>query len=150
MRAAEAQTTTGQITGEIIDSSQAGIPGVVITVTQVSTGHVTTATADSHGLYVVPSLQIGTYNVTAEHPGFSKAVTSVALNVDESLRLNLTLSVGAENQAINVTTDSATLETTNAEISGTFQTAQISDLPINGRDYGRFSLLTPGAVFALQ
>jgi hypothetical protein len=146
MGVALAQTTTGQITGEITDTTHADISGAIITATHVSTGHVTTATADSHGLYVIPDLQIGNYRVTVEHSGFSKAVTSVVLNVDQSLRLDLTLSVGAESQAISVTADSATLETTNPEISGTFQTAQIAELPINGRDYSRFSLLMPGAV----
>jgi hypothetical protein len=140
------QNTTGQISGQVTDSTQAALPAATVTVLQVSTGHATTVTTDSNGAYVIPSLQIGTYSVTVEHAGFSKTQTTVLLNVDETYRLNLALSVGAENQAINVTAESATLETTNPEISGTFQTAQIAELPINGRDYGRFSLLTPGAV----
>ena len=94
----------------------------------------------------LPSLAIGTYTVTIDHAGFSKTVTTVVLNVDENLRLNLALKVGTDTQAVNVEADSGSLETTNASITGTFENAQISELPINGRDYGRFTLLTPGAV----
>lgn len=143
---ARAQTTTGEITGQITDSSQAVVQGVAVTALQVSTGRKTVATTDSSGLYVLPSLQVGTYRITAEHQGFSKAEGTVTLDVNQNVRLNLTLQVGSQTEVVTVASGAASLETTNPAVTATFETAQIRDLPINGRDYGRFSLLTPGAV----
>src|ERR1700724_1983486 len=69
-----AQNTTGQITGQITDSTQAGIGGASIEAVQVSTGRSFSTTTDSKGLYVLPDLPIGRYRLTSAYAGFSKQV----------------------------------------------------------------------------
>lgn len=146
MLPAGAQTTAGQIAGQITDITQSVIAGVTVTAVQLSTGRTTTATTDNTGLYVLPSLPLGTYRITANHQGFAPAEGTVTLDVNQNIRFNLTLKVGSQVEEVDVSSGAASLETTNAAVTATFETAQIAQLPINGRDYGRFSLLTPGAV----
>ncbi len=143
---ARAQTTAGRITGQVLDPSQAAMAGVNVTATHVSTGQVFTAITDSSGFYVIPNVPIGNYTVAAEHSGFGKQVlNNIVVDVGEVVRLNITLTVGQVSEQVEVKAEAPVLETSDASTGGTLQNAQISELPINGRDYGRFSLLTPGA-----
>ncbi len=142
-----AQNTTGRITGQVLDPSQGAIPGTNVTAIHISTGQAFTSTTDSNGFYVIPNAPIGTYRLTAEHPGFQKQLlNNVVVNVDQVVRLNITMAVGQVSEQVEVTAEAQVLDTGNAAVGGTMQNAQISQLPINGRDYGRFSLMTPGAV----
>src|SRR5437868_15346352 len=73
-RVAEAQLTTGTISGTVKDSSGAVIPGVAITATNVDTGLNRTGTSAADGSYKFPALPVGTYQIRAERPGFQAAV----------------------------------------------------------------------------
>src|SRR5579885_621217 len=73
---AHAQSATATIFGQVTDPQAAVIPGVKITVTNVATRVQSKTTTDAGGNYRVLDLPIGTYTVTAEHPGFAKLVTS--------------------------------------------------------------------------
>jgi hypothetical protein len=141
------QNTTGRITGEVFDPSRAAMADVNVTALQLATGHSFKATSDSSGLYTFPNLPIGGYRITAEHTGFSKQVfDSVTVTVGESVRIDVNMVIGQVDQAVQVTSEAPVLEMSGATVGGTMQNQQISELPINGRDYARFSLLTPGAV----
>src|SRR5207302_8979729 len=63
--------TAGQLIGQVNDASQASVPGAVVTAQNTATGQRRSATTDSKGSYSIPDLPIGTYNLTAEHAGFS-------------------------------------------------------------------------------
>jgi Carboxypeptidase regulatory-like domain/TonB dependent receptor len=142
-----AQNTAGRITGEVYDPSHAAIAGVNVTAMHSATGQTFRTTTDSNGLYTFPNVPIGDYQVTAEHSGFSKQVfDKVTVDVGASVRLDVNMAIGEMNQQVEVTSEAAVLEASGATVGGTMQTQQINDLPINGRDYARFSLLTPGAV----
>jgi len=141
------QSTTGRITGEVFDPSHAAIADVNVTAVHSATGQSFKATSDSNGLYTFPNLPIGEYRITAEHSGFSRQVfDKITVNVGDSVRLDVNLAIGQVDQQVEVTSEAPVLETSGATVGGTMQTQQISELPINGRDYARFSLLTPGAV----
>lgn len=141
------QSTTGRISGEVFDPSHAAISEVTVTAVNSASGQTFTSTSDNAGLYTFPNLPIGSYKVTAEHPGFStQVVQSVTVNVGDTVRLDLNLAVGQVQQQIEVTSQAPVLDTSGATVGGTMENQQIVDLPINGRDYARFSLLTPGAV----
>lgn len=73
---AAAQSTTGRISGTVLDSSGALLPGVTVTVTEARTGYTQSAVTDERGAYVIVSLPIGNYTVTSELPGFKKEVKS--------------------------------------------------------------------------
>ena len=142
-----AQNTVGRLNGQVADASSAVLPGASITAVQVSTSRTFQTQSDEHGFYVLTNLPIGSYRVTVEKSGFAKQVIdNLIVQVDQSIRLDLVLTVGATSAVVEVSAAPATLETEDASISGTMKSKQIAELPINGRDYGRFSLLTPGAV----
>lgn len=142
-----AQNTTGRITGEVFDPSQAHVSDAAVTAVHLATGQSFHATSDSSGLYVLPNLPIGGYQLTIIHPGFEKQILNdITVQVDEVVRLNVTLQVGQVSQQIEVNSQAPVIDTSDPTVGSTLSNQQISQLPINGRDYARFSLLTPGAV----
>ena len=107
--------TLGEVTGHVTDPSGAAIPGVTITLTNVSTnGTRTTVTTDA-GDYTFPSVPPGIYNVRAEHSGF-KALKSnnIEVQVQQTVRLDLTLQVGQITESIDVSASATMLQAENA------------------------------------
>lgn len=140
--------TAGQISGQVLDTSKAAVPNATVTATNSATGAVRTAKTDNQGYYTLPDLPVGTYNVSAEHQGFQRQTqTGVILNVATTVRLDITMGLGTLNQQVVVTAQAPLINKTDASTSTVMNNQQVTELPINGRDYARFSLLTPGAVF---
>lgn len=139
--------TYGGVSGTVQDSSRAVIQSAKITAVNVNTGAKTTAIANSEGFYTFPNLPVGTYRISAESAGFTIEVQNdVSVNVATPLRLDFTLTPGNVSQSVEVKSQALAIDTTSAALGNTMDTRQIDSLPINGRDYARFSLLTPGAV----
>jgi len=147
--AARAQAqTAGEITGQVLDPSRAAISDAAVTVTNSATGAVRKAQTDSQGHYALTNLPVGTYSITVEHEGFERLKqTGVMLNVAKTVTLNLTLRVGAVRQEVVVTSEMPITDKADASTSTVLDNREVGELPINGRDYARFSLLTPGAIF---
>ncbi len=138
-----AAQTSGSLTGQVMDTTQASIQGASITAANIATGQTRRAVTDSSGRYTIADLAIGTYKVTAEQNGFqSNVVPEVNIQVAQSATVNFSLAPGTITQTIEVNGQATPLEET---AGTTFNNRSIVDLPINGRDYARFSLLTPGA-----
>src|SRR5262247_554173 len=98
-----AQTTNATLGGTVSDASKALIPGVNITATNTQTGIVSTTITNETGAYNFPSLQTGSYKVTAELPGFqTQTYNDVALGVGQQVRLNFSLQVGQQAQSVEV------------------------------------------------
>jgi len=139
--------TYGGVSGTIQDSSRAVIQAAKVTAVNVNTGSRTTAIANSEGFYTFPNLPVGIYRISAESAGFTTEVQNdVSVNVATPLRLDFTLTPGNVSQSVEVKSQALAIDTTSAALGNTMDTRQIDNLPINGRDYARFSLLTPGAV----
>ena len=144
---AQAQTA-GEITGQVLDPSKAAISNAAVTVTNSATGAVRKTQTDSQGHYVLTDLPVGTYRVTVEYEGFQQLTqTGVRLNVATTVTLNLTLTVGAVSQEVVVTSEAPIIDKADAGTGTVLDNQEVGELPINGRDYARFSLLTPGAIF---
>ena len=108
----QAQTTEGAILGTVTDPSGAVIAGAVVTVTNMDTGIAVKATTDSAGAYVVTPLHIGRYSVTVEAAGFKKSVRSdITVNVQDRVRVDATLEVGAVTDTVEVAAAAPLLET---------------------------------------
>jgi outer membrane receptor protein involved in Fe transport len=132
---ANAQEPTGKILGEVRDQQGAVIPGVTVTVRNVATGVVSKATTDKDGVYQVLHLSIGDYTVTAEHAGFRKVVTTAyALEINQALKVDLVLPVGAATEVVEVTGAAAVVETSNATLGNSVTSRPIINLPLNGRN----------------
>ena len=142
-----AQTSTATIEGDVWDSSGAAVPGAKVQVTNVASGARTDTVGGSTGHYLIPYLLPGSYSITAEHQGFQRfQQTGIKLDVQQSLRLDITLSVGDTNTLVQVTGTPPPLATTQSVVGATTENRAVSDLPLNGRVGLELALYVPGVV----
>ena len=141
------QGSQGIIQGGVFDSSGGSIAGARVTVTDVARGTTRALVTDEAGQYAAPALTAGTYTVRAEAAGFSALERSnVLVEVGQNIRIDLTLSPGAQTQTITVTEEVAAIDTTSATLGGTISNQAILALPLNGRNFMRLLELRPGVV----
>jgi hypothetical protein len=128
--------TFGEITGRISDSTDAGVPGAVITLVNVATKAARTTVSTSSGDYTFPSVPPGTYNVRTEHPGF-RATTSnnVEVQVQQTVRLDVALQVGQVSETVEVSALADLLQSENASVGTVVENKAVVELPLNGRNY---------------
>jgi hypothetical protein len=136
--------TLGEITGQVADPSGAGVPNSAVTLTNTTTNAVRQTTTNEQGLYTFPSVPPGIYNLKVEHPGF-KTVTSnnVEVQVQQTVRLDLTLQVGQVSESIEVSAAADLLQSENATVGTVVETKSIVELPLNGREYLNLVTLAP-------
>jgi outer membrane receptor protein involved in Fe transport len=141
-----AQTFRGSILGTVTDASGAAVVGATVTIHNVATGIDRSTQTNVDGSYLVPELQIGSYDVTVEMNGFQKTVTKgVVVDVASEKRIDAILRPGQVNQQIVVQgEDLPQVDTTNDTLGGTLTQNTVKDLPVNGRDYTKLIYLTPG------
>jgi hypothetical protein len=141
------QADTATIVGTVRDSSSAVIVGGTITVTATDTGTKTVTRTDSTGNYVVTPLRIGNYSVAVEAPGFKTETHSgIVLQVQDRLRVDFTMQVGAVSDAVNVQESVPVIQTESSSLGDVVASQQITDMPLNGRDYTQLATLTTGVV----
>src|SRR5579875_890547 len=138
------QAATASISGRVTDSSGAAVPAVPVTVTNTGTSATQVVTTDAQGRYLVPDLAIGTYNLSASKEGFQTAVRNgVVLTVGSAPVVDFQLAVGQANQTVNVEAQVSQVETTNSAVSSLVNQTQMTQLPLNGRDFEQLILLAP-------
>ena len=142
-----AQTAFGTIVGTVTDETGAVIPGVALTITNEGTGTVRNVESNELGGYTVVSLQPALYSVEAELSGFSRAVqTGVRLEVNQTLRVDLAMSIGQVTEVIEVTGTRPQLQTDSSTVASTVDNQKVVELPLNGRSFTQLTILMPGAV----
>src|SRR5271167_2311879 len=141
-----AQVDRGAIVGTVTDPSGARIWNAQITIISLETSQSVRLTTDEEGSYKANLLKIGTYSVSATKQGFRKTVqASVDVAVNQSVRVDLVLKLGAASETVEVTGAAPLLQTESSSL-GTVETARrIADLPLNGRDFIQLAYLGPGA-----
>ena len=140
-----AQFDTGQIAGYIRDQTQAIVPGVAVTISNQGNGETRTANSNTSGYYVIANLPVGTYSVTSEKGGFKKTVQSgIVLDSAARLNIDLTLTVGAVTDSVEVKGNSVQVQTESAQVGRVVDSKQIQDLTLNGRNPIYLALLKPG------
>jgi hypothetical protein len=143
----QAQISSGDITGTVVDPSGARIKGAKITATEAGRGITRTAESDDSGDYRLILLPPGTYRLQAEAPGFAlKNITGVQVRVGDTVVLPIDMVLTQVSTEVQVEASAAVVETERTQQSNTIQTQQIRNLPINRRNYLDFALLTPGVV----
>jgi len=126
----------GSISGRVIDPQQAVVPNVKISARHAETGSNRETVSTGDGLYSFAGLPVGTYTVTAEAPGFKKAVAqNVKVEVAQRVQLDLTLEIGQVAETVDVSAAPVQLQTSDSEISAVVESKAISDLPLNGRNF---------------
>ena len=140
----QATTSFAQLNGTVQDANGAAIVKASITLRNLDTNQAYTATSNDAGYYIVPNLLPGRYELTVTSTGFGKFTqTGVALTVGQTATVNVTLKVSVE-ESISVTGETPIIEPTRTEVSQVIETKQIASLPVSGRLFTDFALLTPG------
>ena len=138
------QAQTAQVTGRVIDASQAVIPGAAVAVINLDTGIERRATTNNEGYFTVPSLPRGNYRITASKMGF-KSLARPGVNLDDGqiLRLDLALEPGEVKDAVEISGAAPVLENTNATVSTVIGNQKITELPLLNRNIITLAALAP-------
>jgi hypothetical protein len=142
-----AQTGAASLTGIVTDQSGATVPGATVTATNQATNVDYAAIANETGNYTITSLPVGSYVVKAELQSFKTATTRpIQLEAMQIGRVDFKLELGSLEETIEVTGESAVLQTESATVGEVISGTTLSALPLNGRNTGQLSLLLPGVV----
>ena len=141
---AGAQSVTGSIQGSVVD--QTGVlPGVTVVVTNTATAAARTMVTDATGTFRAELLPVGQYDLSAELQGFApRKQTGVEVTVGSTLTFRIEMRVSGLAKPEPVVAASPILETTRSQVSSTVGEAAVRNLPVNGRNFINFALLTPG------
>ena len=141
------QQTTGSIVGTVKDQQGSVISTATVKATNVETGYSRSAPSNSYGEYRIDYLPVGQYTVEANATGFERFVQqNLALNVDQTLTVDIPLTVGAQNQTITVTEAPPAVNTSDAVLGVTIEPAQVIGLPLVNRNVYTELSLTPGVM----
>jgi len=139
-------TSSGNIIGIVTDTTGAAIPSATVTAVNKGTNAQRITTSNSTGQYRFDLLPVGRYDVKATASGFSVAqATGLELLVGTTLTANLPLQAGQVSTTIEVSAGNQLLNTEKTDSSTAVTPQQITDLPLNGRDFANLAILAPGA-----
>jgi hypothetical protein len=137
---------TGSFSGNVLDKSGSAIPGAAVVVTSQGTGFARDGKTDSTGHYLIPLLPVGTYSVSVNATGFQKAVSKdLRLQVDEGRELDFTMVPAGAVETVAVSADAVAVETSSPSLGQVITSQQVTQLPLNGRDFVQLATLTAGA-----
>jgi hypothetical protein len=140
---ANGQAITATLSGRILDTSGGSVSKAKVTIASAATGFARTAQSSENGEYFIPALPAGEYTVSVEFAGFRKQSKNVILQVGQSAELDFTLTPGGVEEKVEVAVTSELMETTRTEVSTVITERQIVNLPVNGREFINFALLSP-------
>ncbi|MFN7998516.1 MAG: TonB-dependent receptor [Bryobacteraceae bacterium] len=147
MYSVHAQVDTATIVGTVHDSSGAVVPHAAVTATATDTNIKSSAVSDPNGDFIITPLKIGKYSVSVEAPGFKREMRSgILLQVQDRVRVDFTLQVGSLSEAVNIEAETPVVQTDTSALGDVIASRQITDLPLNGRDYTQLATLTTGVV----
>ena len=137
---------TGSFAGNVLDKSGAAVPGATVTVTSQGTGVARDAKTDNAGHYLFPLLAVGFYTVHVDASGFQSAESKdLYLKVDEARELNFSLLPPTVVTTVAVSGNAVAVETANPSLGQVITSQEVSQLPLNGRDFVQLATLTAGA-----
>ena len=131
--------------GNVTDASGSAIPAATVKVTETSTNDSRTVQTNDAGIYNIATLPAGTYQVEISKVGFRGFVTSnIVLNQNNVVRVDAQLQVGSQSEKIEVTAESAALETDRADVHAEVGAQPLENLPQATRAYEGLMQLVPG------
>ncbi|HLJ23512.1 MAG TPA: TonB-dependent receptor [Candidatus Acidoferrales bacterium] len=140
-----ASASASTLTGTVSDSSGKVIPGAMVTATNEATSVNSATTTDKAGLYVIPNLTPGVYQINVQQDGFKSVVKKdVALHAEENIEVNISMEVGSLNQSITVESGAPVVQLTSATLTSTVTETAVAELPVNGRSWTDLAVLQPG------
>jgi outer membrane receptor protein involved in Fe transport len=134
----------GSIAGTVTDASGAVVPKASVTATNKQTSNQFTSSTSDQGTYNFPVLPVGDYTLSVSGSGFAENKRDVRLSVGSKLTIDVRLATSGQTENIVVTDESPVIETGRTQVSNNVNEQQIRELPVNGRNFIDFALLTPG------
>ncbi len=138
------QTDTARIQGTVLDQSGAAIPNATITLTNTDTGVSQTTTSDAAGNFGFNALVRGNYSAEVQAQGFATQTQKLTLEVSQVQALNFHMQAGAVATTVTVTDAAPIVDTASSSLGDVIQGQQVTELPLNGRNFTQLALLTPG------
>jgi hypothetical protein len=136
---------TGSFLGTVTDKSGSAIAGATVTVTSQGTGAARQTVTDETGHYNINLLPVAIYTIRVEFKGFQTTETKdIRLQVDEQRELDFSLSPATVSSSVEVVANEVAVETANPTLGQVITSQQVSQLPLNGRDFVQLATLTPG------
>lgn len=139
-----AQSDTGSIAGTVVDSTGAAIPGAAVNATNIDNGMKLSAVSNESGEFNILAVPRGHYAVQAVAPGFERAMANVTVTVTRTQSVGFTLKPAGAAITVEVTGAAPLIDASNATIGATIEGRQVTQLPLNGRNFSNLALLTPG------
>ncbi len=139
-----AQTDTARVVGTITDPSGAVVANANVVVTNVDTGRTVTVQTSGSGEYVVNAVPAGKYHIEVKAPGFKSATADFTLEVSQVQEISLKLEAGSTGTTVDVTGEVPLVDTETSSTGEVIQGRQVTELPLNGRNFTQLALLTPG------
>ena len=140
---ASSQAVSATLFGRVTDASGGSIAKATVIVLNSATGFSRSAQSSDTGEYTIPALAAGDYTVTAAFTGFGKQTKNITLQVGQSAALDFTMTPGEVAQKVEVDATSELVEPTRTQVSTVITERQIVNLPVNGREFISFALLSP-------
>jgi len=138
---------TGSLSGSVLDPGGAAIAGAKVILRDIGTNAARQASSGAEGKYIFTPLGPGEYRLEVEAPGFQRfSQSGLRLQVDERLRVDVTLQIGSLTETVQVTGQGAVVNTQDAVLRNVVDTRRMVDLPLNGRNALQLAVLTPGVV----
>jgi len=142
-----AQPDRATLNGTVTDATGGIVSAANVELRQPATGFQRNTTTNDAGVYRLPGLPVGEYEVSVQKAGFSAArIQKIALTVGQRATVDVKLDVSAVSNQIEVIAQAVELDKASAEISGVISGSELASLPLNGRNWASFMLLAPGAV----
>ncbi|MBL8151897.1 MAG: TonB-dependent receptor, partial [Blastocatellia bacterium] len=143
---AQSQVNAADLLGKVTDENGAVLPGIKVTLRDPRTGYIRETTSGEDGSYKFLAIPSGVYEVSAESEGFSKFVSQdIKLTVGQVATLDVAMKVGSITEEVVTVTGTQVIETSRTSVAETINQTAINNLPINGRSYVNFTLLTSTA-----
>ena len=143
------QVLYGSLTGNVTDPTDAGVPGAKVDVTNAGTGVSRQTATDARGTYLFNNVEAGTYKLTVTAPGFqTSTVSAVVVNANEVRRVDLKLQISQASQTVEVSSNSAVLQTDRSDVHQEITAEEVTQLPYTGGEGKNFQsllYLVPGA-----
>ena len=136
---------TGNFSGTVLDKSGAAVAGATVTATSQATGVARQSKTDEAGHYLIPLLPVSIYTLRVEFQGFQAVENKdLRLQVDEAREVDFTLAPSTQTAQVEVLASAVAVETTNPSLGQVITAQEVSQLPLNGRDFVQLATLAPG------
>ncbi len=142
---AYAQLSSASVTGVVRDSTGSVVPNCKLVLKNVETSVERIAESNSAGNYLFLGITPGPYTIEASAPGFQTAkIPQITLSVNQTATIDVTLQVGNLQQTVTVEASGELVQSATAELGAVVAEKQVTDLPLNGRNFTQLLSLSPG------